>query len=660
VSRRSMDPRPRPWRRRLVLGGWLAAALLVTARAVQIQLVQAAEWRSVASRQHSQDQELPAPRGTIRDRTGNPMSVTRERVRVNIAPREVNEPKEVESMLVGVLGLTSGRANRLVSTGRGWNPAGIHPPSVREQLNATGVHVEQVFQRFYPHGDLARGVLGVVLDDEGRGGIERVFEDWLSGTPGRQVIARDHVGQPIPGERITVEAPRAGGEVVLTLDMDLQEIAQAALLEAIDRHDAEGGDVLITNPRTGEILALFSIQDGQVGALSAVNTSFEPGSTLKPFTVAGLLKHDLASMSDSIDVGDGTWEVAGRRLHDTHTEGVMTVRDALRESSNVGIAKAALPLPPGLQYENLRDFGFGTLTGVDLPGEVAGTLKRPDDWSGQTPASLAIGYEIAVTPLQMAMAYGALANGGILMRPRLVRELRDADGTLVEHFEPEVVRRVMDERSASLIGRALVDVVEDGTGTLARLGSFRVAGKSGTARISTDGTYQAGDYSSSFVGYFPADAPQLVVFVKLDRPRGGEYYGGAVAAPVTRATMEAALAANSLNLGELVASSREQPGRIPTDLTPIFAALPLEPALPPLNFLDGADGSDRRTAGDAGVAVPDVSGLPARIAIRHLHRYGLRVTRAGTGEVTGSVPRAGARVLPGDTIRLSYEGRPNE
>ena len=655
MSRRRSSPgHPHPWRRGVLLAGWLVCALVVTLRAGQIQLLQSSEWRDIAAGQHQEDQELPAPRGTIRDRDNMPLSVTRERSLVYVAPREVADVEATRTLLSESLGLSARRAATL-TTGSGWNAAGSHTPAVRDRLlGVPGVHVLPSFQRYYPHGELARGVLGVVLDDEGRGGVESVFEEWLAGTPGRQVVARDNVGNPIPGERITIESPRAGGEIVLTLDMDLQEIAQTALLEAIDEHDARGGDVLITNPRTGEILALFSIQDGHVGALSAVNTPFEPGSTLKPFTVAGLLKHDLASLGDTVDVENGTWEIAGRLLHDTHTEGLLTVREALRESSNVGIAKIAQRMPPGIQYENLRDFGFGSLTGVELPGEAAGTLRRPDAWSAQSPASLAIGYEMSATPLQMAMAYGALANGGLLMRPRLVRELRDADGTVVERFDPEVVRRVVDERIAKSLGRTLVDVVEDGTGTLARLGSFQVAGKSGTARFTSGGGYTSGDYSSSFVGYFPADAPQLVVFVKLDRPRG-EYYGGAVAAPVTRATMEAALAAKSLDLEGLVASARADTPRLPGDLAPLFAALPLEPALPPIEQLVG--GTATATASTARVALPDVSGLPARIAVRHLHRFGLRVARVGSGEVATTVPGPGALVLPGDTIRLRYRGQ---
>jgi cell division protein FtsI (penicillin-binding protein 3) len=658
MSRRgSQVQRPHPWRRRLVLGAWLISAAAISVRAGQIQIMQGAQWRGIASGQQQEDQVLPAPRGTILDREGTPLSVTRERNLVNIAPGEVRDVEAVRALLTDVLDVSTSRALRLASSGRGWNAAGLHPPAVRDRLEGTaGVYVDRVFQRYYPHGDLARGVLGVVLDDEGRGGVESEFERWLSGRPGRQVVARDNVGAPIPGDQVTVEPPQAGGEIVLTLDMDLQEIAQEALLDAVAEHEARGGDILITDPRTGEVLALFSTQDGQAGALSAVNTPFEPGSTLKPFTVAGLLKHDLASLQDTVDTGDGTWVQAGRELSDTHTEGRMTIREALRESSNVGIAKAALPMTPGVQYENLRDFGFGTLTGLGL-GESAGTLRRPEAWTGQSPASLAIGYEISVTALQMAMAYGALANGGLLMRPQLVRELRNSDGSVAETFEPQVLRRVVDAGTAGAIGRALVDVVEDGTGTSARLGSFQVAGKSGTARYNSGSGYAAGEYSSSFVGYFPADNPQLVVFVKLDRPQG-QYYGGAVAAPVTRATMEAALAANSAHLDRraLLESSRGRPGRMPADLLPSFASSSLEPAVPPFaEALEWIDGGEPIST-DGLVTLPDVSGLPARVAVRHLHRLGLRVAQVSGGSIVRSMPIAGSRVLPGDTIRLRYRG----
>ena len=649
---------PSIWRRRVLLACWMGAAVVVGGRAAQIQVVEASDWRAIAEDQHSMDKEIVAARGTILDRDGTPLAVSRERFAVAVAYDQLRDPDVARDLLLSTLEVSPSKAAYLTSGDRGWAVApGRYPPTVREKLRTTrGIHVERELQRYRPHGDLARGVLGVVLDDKGRGGVEQAFEEVLAGEPGREVVARDHLGRQIPGERITVAEPRAGGEVVLTIDMDLQEIARQSLQEAIAENGARGGDALVTDPYTGEILALVSIREGQTASLSAINTPYEPGSTLKPFTVAGLLDNDLASLRDSLDLENGAWRVRGRTLHDVvRVDGKATLEDALRQSSNIGIAKAAEAMTPGQQFENLRDFGFGTSTGIEIPGEVSGTLRRPDRWSGQSPASLAIGYEINVTPLQMAMAYGALANGGTLMQPRLVREVRDASGNVIERHDPEPVRRVVDERVARRVSRVLEDVVSDGTGSRASLGTFRVAGKSGTARLySPEGGYEKGAYWASFVGFFPADDPQLVVFVKLERPADA-YYGGAVAAPVTRATMEAALAARAtpLDRAALLASAPTRPRAV--DLASArFASTPLDPPAPPVDMLVGDDAElDPIAPISSGVVpVPVVEGLSARTAARRLHALGLRVMLPGSGEISGSIPTSGTRVLPGDTIRL--------
>jgi membrane peptidoglycan carboxypeptidase len=255
---------------------------------------------------------------------------------------------------------------------------------------------------------------------------------------------------------------------------------------------------------------------------------------------------------------------------------------------------------------------------------------------------------MSVTPLQMAMAYGTLANGGLLMQPRLVRETRRSTGSVLDRFDARVIRRVVDEEIARTVGTALVGVVEDGTGTSARLGSFAVAGKSGTARLNFGAGYERGAYYASFVGFFPADAPQLVVFVGLDRPQGS-YYGGAVAAPVSRATMEAALAARAtpLDRGALLRSARRDAFVSPNAAPARFAVRTDD--LPPPVRIEPHDPSD-------GVTLPDVAGLPSRVAARRLHAVGVRVAPSGLGEVAGTVPSAGARVLPGDTVRLHMRG----
>ena len=401
-------------------------------------------------------------------------------------------------------------------------------------------------------------------------------------------------------------------------------------------------------------------------ALSAINTPYEPGSTLKPLTVAGLLQNGLVSLDDVVDTESGSWTVAGRTIEDVNREhGPMTLARALQISSSVGVAKAAQAMSPAVQYQNLRDFGLGAPTGIGLPGEARGTLRRPERWSGQSPASLAMGYEISVTPLQMAMAYGALANGGRLMEPRLVGEFRDSNGKVTTRFKPRVVRTAVSPGVAREVADVLVDVVEDGTGTRARLGTFKVAGKSGTSRAFSEGAYQTGEYFASFVGFFPAEDPQLVVMVKLDRPQG-VYYGGSTAAPVTRATMEAILAARETPIDRraLVRVARAQElavtprkgngGEVP--LVARFAELRLGEN-PGSTATQGSNVSAWRESvlpqDRTVVRVPDVLGLPVRAAARRIHQAGLRVEWDGSGVARQMVPPAGSILTPGDTVRVS-------
>lgn len=660
MTRQDLPVRPGAWRRRLILGGWLAGAAVICARAGQVQLLEGADWQALAESQHTRDKEIAAARGSILDRDGTPLAVSRETYEVSVAPRELTDRDSAVALLTASMGISERKARQLTAPDRKWSVVpGRYPPTVREDLaDVRGVYLARELERFSPHGDLARGVVGSVIDGVGRGGIEQAFDDLLRGTSGRESVARDNVGAPIPGETYVVKTPASGGQVTLTLDLDLQEIARQALQEAIDESEAEGGDVLVTDPGTGEVLASVSILDGRTTGLGAITTPYEPGSTLKPFTVAAELKYHVAKLTDTVDIGDGTWTVAQRTLHDAeHESGRISIADALRVSSNVGIAKSAQGLTPGQQYENLRDFGFGAPTGIEIPGEATGILRRPDAWSAQSPASLAIGYEISVTPLQMAMAYGALANGGLLMEPHLVREVRDAQDNVVQRFEPRVVRRVVDADVAREVSRVMVDVVKDGTGINAQLGTFDVAGKSGTSRAYSDGGYKGG-HNASFVGFFPAEDPQLVVYVRLQRPKGASYYGGAVAAPVTRATMEAALAARRtpLDRAQLLRSVRTPTPRAAA--TPVhFAARPMDSPAPELAAAEAAPGGESAGGASRGVALPEVAGLPLRVAARRLHALGLRVEESGSGEIVGTVPDAGTYVAPGDTVRLRIRGR---
>jgi cell division protein FtsI (penicillin-binding protein 3) len=387
---------------------------------------------------------------------------------------------------------------------------------------------------------------------------------------------------------------------------------------------------------------------------------YEPGSTLKPFTVAAVLEEGVGTLGDSLYGEQGSWTIHGRTIRDVHAMGWMTMADALRESSNIGIAKTSTRLTHEAHYAQLRSFGFGSPTGVPYPSESGGRLRRPSSWSKQSQASLAIGYEISVTPLQMALAYGSIANGGTLMEPRVLRDVRARDGRIVKGFQPRAVRRVISENVAAQLRQVLTDVVEGGTGRAASLGTLKVAGKTGTARIAIAGRYREGAYIATFAGFFPAQEPQLVFVVKLEEPKG-EYYGGLTAAPVTRATLEAALAARRDPVAGSIAAKPAH--ELPADLrsSAQFAARERStevPASGPFIFAMGEHTPERVVPANKNGVVPSVAGLTLRDAVRQLHRAGFRVQVDGNGKPQRSIPAAGQTLKNGALVRIVAGGQP--
>lgn len=637
-------------RRRIALVCWLAVGGVLVARSVEVQIIERRDWMTDALGQHHKSRMVQAPRGRILDRNGGELAVSHWRAAIGVAPSETRSPDVVAAMLVENLGISSATARRALARDRSWSvvPGRYSMTQVARLRGVRGVHVQGELRRLYPREGLARGLLGQVVDGRGAGGAEQSMDSVLAGRPGREVIARDNQGNEIPGQVVTVQEPVPGRDVVLTIDMDVQAIAEDVLADAVAAASARGGDLVVTDPVTGEILAMASVLEGTRAVLSAVTTTYEPGSTIKPFTAAALIRHGVASLADSVDTGDGSWRVRGREITDIGDGGWMSLHQVIQQSSNVGIAKFAARLTRGQQYTSLRDFGFGTPTGVHLPGEAPGLLRRPQAWSGQSAHSLAFGYELSVTPLQMAMAFGALANGGLLMEPRLVKEIRGEGGRPVRFGRPRVIRRVLPSQVAEILTPVLVDVVENGTGTLARMSSFRIAGKSGTARaVGSDGRYEAGAYHSSFGAYFPAENPQLLFFVKLDRPRG-TFYGGATAAPVTRVALEGLLSARQSPFDRR-ALAREQRHYIPPPPTTPLVRF----AVATGERTRGAESELARAAARAeAMSMPMLADASLRVAVRRLHKMGLRVRLEGSGAVVETVPSPGARVRPGDTVRV--------
>lgn len=638
-----------PSRISLVTAGYIVAALAVVLRAGQLQLVQGGEWRSRAAAQQTTRVTLPARRGTIVDRNGVELARSQESFAIGVAPHELDDPGGVAGALARATGTSRAELASALRGSRVWlrYPGPYTWSQVSRLRNVRGVYLLRQLQRFYPRPELAPRLIGRV-DERGRGasGLERALDSVLAGRAGSAVMLRDHLGRTYPSPSRPAADPVDGDDVSLTLDAELQEIAQRALEQAVHDARASGGDVVILQPGTGEVLALASVR-GAGSAVGAIADSYEPGSTAKVFTAAALLRLGKASPQDTVFAENGTWVNGRRTIHDTHPSGVLTLDDVIRVSSNIGIAKLGSRLTPAELYEALRDFGFGSPTGVEFPGEAAGRLRRPAAWSGSSPASLAMGYELAVTPLQLAAAYAALADGGVLLEPTLVREVREPAGSVRWRHVVRPVRRVVSEPVAAQLEHMLRVVVEEGTGRRAALGTYPVGGKTGTVRRTIRGRYEEGRYTASMVGLFPDIDPQLVLLVKIDDPEG-PYFGGSTAAPVVREILEAALAtpAATLDRSRLARRSvaEDRPGT----------------AAPP----DSAAGSavTVRWPLEAGApkpaparAVPDVVGRSVRAAARELHRAGFRVRIEGWGSVGATSPAAGAVLAPGSLVTVHAE-----
>ncbi len=643
-------------RRRMLLAGLLLSTVVVTWRAFHLQVLEADSWRARAEALQAVQIALPAPRGTIYDRDGVPLAASQEVFRISIAAREVNERTRLSKLLQKQAGLTRQAAQRALDPKKRWVVLpGRYSAATRQALNGLrGVYFERVLRRFHPRGEIASELLGAVTaDNRALGGLELEFDAALSGQAGRAVMRRDAHGRSIPGAWQEVLVPVPGHDLHLTIDADLQEIAREALAAAIAETGSSSGEIVMADPRTGEVLAAVSSKPG-ARSWRAVTEPYEPGSTVKPFVVATLLAEKRARLTDSVFGENGEYTRDGRTIKDVHPYGWLTVAEALVHSSNVVLAKLSERIDPTTQYTYLRAFGFGSPTAVTYPSESSGLLRRPANWTRYSQASLAIGYEFSVTPLQMLMAYGALANGGVLMEPRLVREVRTREGRVELSLGAEAVRRVVPERVANELRAVLIDVVVAGTAQSAALGPLAVAGKTGTTRVFANGQYRSGLYTSTFAGFFPADAPQLVFLVKLDSPKGA-YYGGLTAAPVTRATLEAALAALSTPLDKRAVATAAPP---PLSDANVEAPETTAPISGPFIFALDAGPLRRRPALESETAsVPDVVGLALRDAVRRMHASGFRVRVQGRGIITGSEPLVGTTLPKGALVRLAAGAR---
>lgn len=642
-------------------GCFALALVLIVLRAGQLQLVEGNYWSEQAESRRTARDTLEARRGSIYDRRGVQLAVTQEFYHVGIAPNEVVDRRVLAQTAARALGVGAGELQRKL---RGGKYMYFYGPYTATQIEALrklkGVHLEGSFRRDYP-SSLAAPVIGRLPPDSSRGGsgLERALDELLTGTPGEAVFLRDRVGRRLESPARKISDPVPGNDVWLTLDAELQDIAERELEDAIGESSADGGDIVVLDPRSGELLAVASRQAGVDRAASsptAFTSPFEPGSTAKLFTAAALLRLAKVDSTDRVSGENGHYMMplsrgGPREINDAHkVEGSLTLADAIKVSSNIAMAKFSQRLSPVEQFEALRDFGFGSPTGVEFPSESRGQLKNPERWiPDYARASMAMGYEIGVTALQLAVAYAAIANDGVLVTPTLVREVRDPAGQLLYQHQPEPVRRVVSPEIAAKLQGYLRSVVEEGggTGDEARLVNYELAGKTGTARRFVGKHYQG--YRASFAAFFPAKDPQLVFVVTIDNPKKGSYYGGATAAPVTKRMLEQALASRFIAIDR---------ARLGGTTATVAAQLPPAPRVNAVASVTRVAWPYRKpdTTAAKGVAtVPDVSGRGVRAAVLAVHKHGFRARVKGTGRAVRTDPAAGVSAGTGTVVTIWTE-----
>jgi cell division protein FtsI (penicillin-binding protein 3) len=535
-----------PFRRWFVLAVMMLGVMTLLGRALYLQLHEREFLLGEGDARHQRVMPIPAHRGMIVDRNGDPLAISTPVDSVWANPQETLPARDQLPTLARLLG-TSEAALLSQLEGRSerefvYLKRGVDPDAARQvmALNIPGINLQREYRRYYPMGEVASHVLGFTnIDDDGQEGLELAFNDWLSGTPGAKRVIKDRLGRIIEDLDL-IKAASPGKDLRLSLDRRIQYIAYRELKAAVIQQHARSGSVVVLDPNTGEVLAMvnqpafnpnnrLSLHEDWTRN-RAVTDVFEPGSTVKPFVIASAIKSGLYRPDSVIQTSPGWYMVHGHTIQDEHDYGRLHLAGVIRKSSNVGAAKIALSLPPGALWQSYASVGFGLLTGSEFPGEAQGSLSNYEGWGDFERATLAFGYGLATTPLQLARAYAVIAADGV--RPSI-------SYTPAQHGAHGV--RVMSISVARKLRTMLEGVVSiGGTAPMASVEGYKVAGKTGTVHISTAGGYAENRYISIFAGMAPASHPALMVVVVVEEPRG-EYYGGQVAAPVFSRIMDGGL-----------------------------------------------------------------------------------------------------------------------
>jgi len=613
------------------------------ARAFQLCVIDGASLKELAGRQHRQRMEVPPERGPIVDRHGDLLALTTESAAVYARPRVLNgDSSAIVPELSKALGLSSAVvAEKVAAPARFvWLLRDATPEQAEAvaTLGIPGVGSEASRRRYYPRGDLAGQVVGVAgIDSQGLEGIELAYDRELRGTLESLSVERDARGRRMLTDGAWHPLPRQGARVELTLDMSLQQVTQSALQAAVSLRRAAAGVAVVMDPVTGEILALAGVptfdpnevrtSTGDQWRNRVISDSYEPGSTFKGILAAAAIEAGVVHAEDRIYCENGHYAVGRRVVHDHEPYGWLTFADVIKHSSNIGAAKVGERLGAARLAKAIRAFGFGVPSGIDLPGEVAGLVRPVQKWRRINVVTTSFGQGIAVTPVQLLRAYGAIANGGRLMRPYVVRRVVAPDGSVLRENRPQMVDQPVSAETAARVTAMLEGVVDSGTGTQARIEGISVAGKTGTAQKVEHGRYSPRDRMASFIGFVPAESPRFVILVVVDSPRTATY-GGTVAAPVFRQIAEYGLDRLGLRVASAAAAVPEAQGPKP-----------------------------KLVSWDAAVVdrgMPSFIGLSMREALVQAARAGWEVQMDGSGFVVAQDPPPGAQTAKGRKLELRF------
>lgn len=523
--------------------------IIILLKLINVQIIESEKYKIAARKQYENKITLTPYRGLIYDRNMNVLVSNSFDYSFAADPNMVDKPEEAAEIFSKTFGKSKEEyLTKLKSENTSFiyleRKVEVSRVNGLDTLNMNGIIVLKEPKRVYNYGYLASQVLGFTnADNKGQMGIELSMEKELAGKEGYVIMQRDGKGNNRPSLEFPRKDSENGNNIVLTLDINIQRFAEEELAYAVTENNADGGKVVIQSVKSGEILSMSSYPtfdpnsistSDTIGMKNAVITDvYEPGSTFKLITAAASIEEKIEDRN-SIIATESINEIKGLNITDVHTQSSMTFQQAIEQSSNVGFSKISLKLGAERFYKYSRDFGFGIYSGIELPGENRGVLKRPLEYSGVSLPYMSIGYEVLVNALQLTNAYSSIANNGMMMKPYIIKKEFSPNGNIIFEGKPIAVRQIVSDRTARTLTSLLVGVVSRGTGIDAKVEGATVAGKTGTAQRLFNGEYSKNSHNATFVGYFPAEDPQLIITVIINNPKSGEYYGGRVAAPVFR------------------------------------------------------------------------------------------------------------------------------